>query len=272
MLLIFGVMHAMDHEEPQGSSYQEEKTSEFNNPLYGLKWVRGCHEQKLREKLDADSFQQMLACPRIMRDSGYGKLKDCIERHDTKRVAQLLVAGCDPDGSRSLFEDKKLQIYLDGVEMKEPEQAPVPSPLFLACQKGAVHCARLLLKHGADPDGPGLFKRTPLHAVCTHPLSFLESSRELVMLLLAFGATIEARDISEQTAVDCADGNPDFLQFLRASIEEAKKVPFDVLTHRAQKKKEREAIIRELIEKWQKDSHSSFGCSSSGGGMRALLM
>lgn len=242
---------AMDVDDVQGTA--QEKSPEFKNPMYALKWASGCYEEKLRKKIEQDDLEMMLTCPRIMEDAGREKLKEYIRQGNAKGVEQLLAAGCEPDKE---YSDDNLKDPFFNCE----------TPLYIACKRNMVDCARLLLAYGAHPDSVSNFRRTPLHNAC---MCFIP---KMVELLFEYGADAECTDVLGQTPADLAEERSQkFLQYFLSCKEKSKQVPFDGPAHREAKKREREAVIKKLTEQWEKTAPRSFGGGSSGGGMRVLL-
>ncbi len=239
----------MDQQEGQGGS------PEFKNPLYAMKWARGCYEEKLRKNIEQHDIEMMLTCPRIMQDSGLEKLKEYILQGNVKGVEQLLAAGCEPDKE---YSDAALKDPFFNCE----------TPLYIACKRNKVECARLLLAYGAHPDSLSNFKRTPLHIAC---MLFIPN---MVELLFEYGADPELKTSSGETPADCAqEKGQKVLQHFLACKEKSKQAQFDGPVHRQAKKQEREAVIKKLTEEWEKTAPKGGGYGGgSGCGMLLVNM
>jgi ankyrin repeat protein len=70
--------------------------------------------------------------------------------------------------------------------------------LCLAIRTGAIHCMIELLRHGADPNIPGLLEETPVYAAAKYQRWDL--GKEMLIYLVAYGAKLDARLIRRPKA------------------------------------------------------------------------
>lgn len=118
-----------------------------------------------------------------------------VKRDDVDEVMSLLARGFDantrsPAGEHPLFlairePSPKVAVALVGIPKidVEPRNAQDESPLMLACLKGQLDVAMLLISKGADVNKPGW---APLHYASTH------GHLDVMRLLLEHHAYIDA--------------------------------------------------------------------------------
>lgn len=139
-----------------------------------------------------------------------------------EKLRLLLKSGADPtllnaDGLHVLhmcalwgFTRSVRCLLRCGVPPDLLEEDPPVTALFYACNSGRYHCARLLLRAGADPNLAHGQVATPLMAASRH------GSLALVNLLLEAGANPRVTDPEGRTACDYArDYLPDALTAFR---------------------------------------------------------
>ena len=93
------------------------------------------------------------------------------------------------------------------------------TPLHLACYRGSLEDAALLLDAGADVNAVGDMKRRPIHeAIAYGPI-------ELVRLLLERGASLEFLDGFDASAIDLAQhrGDEEIRALVSRAIEERRR-------------------------------------------------
>ncbi|KAI2636349.1 ankyrin repeat-containing domain protein [Hypomontagnella submonticulosa] len=74
------------------------------------------------------------------------------------------------------------------VDAEDPARSFPMTPLRLATRTGNLETAKVLLKHGANPNHNGSFKSTPLHLAATY------GHAEMIKLLAKHGADLNAKD------------------------------------------------------------------------------
>jgi ankyrin repeat protein len=78
------------------------------------------------------------------------------------------------------------------------------TPLHLACHRGWLEIAQLLLDRGANAHAEDNFLRTPLHHVAGGHYPSQEDGIRLARLLLEHGADINAQDSNRETPLHTA--------------------------------------------------------------------
>ncbi|XP_078601076.1 uncharacterized protein LOC144876067 [Branchiostoma floridae x Branchiostoma japonicum] len=89
------------------------------------------------------------------------------------------------------------------VDFYQPEDVRLPpcTPLFIACDKGPVDIARLLLRKGASLVKRGVGGLSPLHSAAD------AGRTDIVELLVQHGATLDVRDAFKNTPLMTACAN-----------------------------------------------------------------
>lgn len=84
-----------------------------------------------------------------------------------------------------------------GVNVNAKDPRSNLAPLHLATISGYAEIVRILLENGADPNIKGFFDKTPLHFMDIE--KFPEKGTEIIELLIAHGANLDARDAAGAT-------------------------------------------------------------------------
>ena len=120
---------------------------------------------------------------------------------DGKLADQYSADGFTPLGLAIFFghEEVARQLVDAGADVDRPSRnATRVAPLHSAVASGSVALVKLLLEHGAHPDGAEFLEATPLHSAAGH------GNHEMVELLLAAGADRGRKTKDGKTAEDLA--------------------------------------------------------------------
>lgn len=148
----------------------------------------------------------------IFRDTINGRLAGAIDQLDWKRAHDLVAQGVDPncryvhqvladvacEGNAEIVRQiVRLGVSVDGSEFF--------SPLFEAAQCLRVGTVKLLIKLGANPNGPTNSSFTPIQAIG------LRGHPEIIRALVVAGATWESVSLPEVIDSDVVHENVNFL-------------------------------------------------------------
>ena len=157
------------------------------------------------------------ADPNAMNEYNTNSLMAASSTKNKEIVELLLQAGADPNARIDPSWTKKENLTKLMASIELSKKKTMSTPLIFASARGDAELVHLLLKAGADPNGPDSSMNTPLLVVALSKPS--QNNLRIAQMLLKAGADVNYRNQENKTAYDFAvkKGNKAMMILLKKS-------------------------------------------------------